>query len=162
MNSRRHPSFAFFLSPCRVASLSTFHQGGTMTAQGKWSGLEHPSYRIVDVGRTAAFLIPINKIYLPSKSVPEKTIQALLHEFLQTHFNGYTINPVPRDGVWVDDGGHVHVDHCFEYFVSFPGKERIVELFTFLTDIAIQMNERCLLVKAGQYDGLLYPAPTAP
>ncbi len=78
--------------------------------------------------------------------------------FLREQFGAFTVNPVPRDGVWIDPDGQVHIDRSIEYLVSFPGKERIAELFAFLAEITEEMSEQCLLVRAGQYDGLLYPS----
>jgi hypothetical protein len=123
----------------------------------KWAEFTHPTYHIVDAGRTAAFLIPINKLYLKEWGT-NVTFEMKLSTFLRERFSGFTVNPIPRDGVWVDSENRVHVDRSIEYLVSFPGKERIVELFAFLSEIAKEMGEQCLLVRAGQYDGLLYPS----
>jgi len=130
-----------------------------MTKQkSKWKGFEHPSYRIVDIGRTASFLIPITKIHLPSKE-KGKTIEASLHKFLRSTFGGFHVNSTPSTGVWVNAKKQVVFDNCMVYSVSFPGKKRIPLLLVFLADLARQMNEECLLISAGQYDGLLYPTP---
>lgn len=126
--------------------------------KSKWAGFEDPSYRIVDIGRTASFLIPVTKIYLPSKE-PGKTVEALLQEFLRTKFGGFHVSQMPSTGFWVNAKKQMFFDNCLNYSVSFPGKERIPELFVFLADLARQMNEECLFVSAGQYDALLYPTP---
>lgn len=129
-----------------------------MADENKWAGFEHPSYRIVDIGRTASFFIPIAKINLPSKE-EGKTIETVLHEFLRAKFGGFHMNPLPSAGVWVNATEQVFFDNCLVYSVSFPGKERIPMLLVFLADLARQMNEECLLISAGQYDALLYPTP---
>jgi len=125
----------------------------------KWSAFAHPSYRIVDIGRTAAFLIPVNKIDLPSKE-EGKTIKVSLEDFLTEKFGGYNVNPIPRVGAWTSESGQIFFDNCLEYSVAFAGKERIPELLQFLSDLAVQMKEECLFVSAGQYDALLYPSPS--
>jgi hypothetical protein len=93
---------------------------------------------------------------LPSRETG-KTIEVLLHEFLRTKFGGFHVNPTPSTGVWVNTEEQVFFDNCLVYSVSFPGKERVPLLLVFLADLARQMNEECLLISAGQYDGLLYP-----
>lgn len=126
--------------------------------KSKWEGLEHPSYRIIDIGRTFVFYIPIAKLDLPSTE-EGKTVRDVVHAFLKEKFGGGNVDPVPREGFWVNANKQIFFDQCIRHSVSFLGKERMVELLTFLRNLAAHIGEECLFISAGQYDALLYPTP---
>lgn len=129
-----------------------------MSEESKWSGFEHPSYRIVDIGRTFVFYIPVAKLDIPSKE-EGTTVRGLVHSFLKEQFGGGNVDPIPREGFWVNAEKQIFFDNCVRYSVSFLGKERMVELLIFLRALTAHIGEECLFISAGQYDALLYPTP---
>jgi hypothetical protein len=120
--------------------------------RSKWQSLAGPEYRLVDLGRPAVFLLPTKKL--------TKAIEKDLHRFILAHFGAYTTSTIPSFGFWKDADRATISDECRIYEVSFLGKDRIPVLLRKLAEIAAQIHEECIYLKAGQYTALVYPKRT--
>lgn len=118
-------------------------------SENKWKEFEREEYRIENLGRPAVFLIP-------AKKIEGTALEKQLHQFLIDNFGAFTIRSDFDFGLWKSEGFIIN-DHCREYEVSFAGKERIPLLLKKLTEIASQIGEKCIYVKAGQYAAVVYP-----
>ena len=132
-----------------------------MPRKNKFDQFKHHSYRIVDIGRTATFHIPAEKLQLQTQRVGKKrgTIEKRIHRFLKRKFGGYHNHPVPSTGVWVSPTEQIFFDNCIPYHVSFLGKKRIPQLLKFFSGLAREMGEECILFSMGEDAALLYPNP---
>ncbi|MDP2696362.1 MAG: hypothetical protein Q8O87_03915 [bacterium] len=119
--------------------------------ENKWAGLEGPGYHLENLGRPAVFLLPSAKIEM------QPQIEHGLRTFLTENFGAFTVTVVPSFGVWKDANHSVIDDSCLQYEVSFAGKDRIPLLAKKLAEIAQDINEQCIYLKAGQYSCLVYP-----
>ncbi len=123
--------------------------------RSKWAKLvDERSYRLVDLGRPANFLLPSHKLRTKAKG---STIENDLHEFLVRHFGAFNTSTLPTAGFWRSDGKQVVYDECRQYEVSFLGKEKIPLLLKKLAKIAEAISEDCIYFKAGQYTCLVFP-----
>lgn len=122
----------------------------------KWAEFaSSPSYRLVDLGRPAVFLIPVRKLKMDALPQPD-TVEEELRKFLLANFGAYTVTYVPSFGCW-RDGERIIYDECVQYEVSFAGKEHIPLLLGKLARVALITGEKCIYVKSGQYSALVYP-----
>lgn len=119
----------------------------------KWDKIPKGNYRVVDLGRPAIFLLPAEKL---ETMVGGITVRDLVHQFLVANFGAYTASYIPSFGLWRSGKGVIH-DKCYEFEVSFSGKEKIPVLLEKLAGIAALIKEECIYVKAGQYSGLVFP-----
>ncbi len=129
----------------------------------KWLGLGGETYEIEDLGRSAIFLLPLNKLGI---MVGGETIEKNLHRFLDEKFGAFTAMTSskaamtimgPCFGFWRNSLAELVYDECRLYEVSFAGKERIPLLLEKLTEVMRAIGEKCIYFKAGQYACLVYP-----
>lgn len=123
--------------------------------KSKWREFQRSrNYTLLDLGRPARFLIPCGKLAFPFRGT---TVQEHLKAFLTQNFGAFTTSLVPNFGIWVNGAGQLIDDQCWEFRVSFLGKEKISLLLEELALIATAINEICIYVEAGQYAALIYP-----
>ena len=122
-----------------------------MSMNSKWHGMESSNYTIVDLGRPAVFLLPLE----PLKAHAYE--EAELHAFLMDNFESYTAATIPSFGFWKNKNEAIIFDECREYEVSFVGKDKIPMLMEKLASIAKRIGEDCVYFKAGQYGCVIYP-----
>jgi len=130
------------------------HMPKSRREASRWSKIPKGNYRVVDAGRPAVFLLPIEKLGLVMPG--GVTVQDSLHEFFAAHFTGYAFDIKEKAGFYFD-GKTVVYDKCFEYKVSFIGKAKIRLLFEKLAEIAMFIKGKCIYVEAGQYSAFLFP-----
>lgn len=122
---------------------------------GKWEGFRNDKkYSLQDLGRPAVFLIPIEKL---KDSRGGKKAMARLDVFLTTHFTAFTKSRIPSFGLWQNGKGDLVYDECYQYEVSFVGKEKIPMLLENLATFAGTIGEEYIYFKAGQYACLVGP-----
>ena len=127
-----------------------------MDNKSKWFEFSvSEDYKLVDLGRTAIFLIPMGKLNFKMNS--GQTVAEHLREFLSDEFGAFTTPSVASHGVYVNDDKVVYQDECQIYEVSFLGKERIPMLMKKLAEIATAIGEECIYLRAGQYSSLVVP-----
>lgn len=100
------------------------------------------------LGRMAVFLVPAKKL--------EDGIGERIERFLLDEYGGYTASTTNSTGWWKDDKGQRHYDLHRQYKASFPGKERIARLESFLADIARDTGEDCIYLETGEDAWLIY------
>lgn len=108
------------------------------------------NYRLESLGRPALFYIPEEKL----DENPD--IQRKIHNFLTDRFGGYTNPTGDVKGYW-KEGHQIIRDRSRQYRVAFVGKERIPELAGFLSDLAIEMKEKCIYLETGEDAQLVWP-----
>ncbi len=124
--------------------------------EDKWKDFtESATYRLVNIGRPAQFLLPLQKVSLGFSE--DETVEENLHKFLCDEFGAFSTTNFPTAGFWRNDGNKIVYDECRQYEVSFLGKEKIPKLLNKLAEIAKLIEEDCLYFKAGQYTCLVYP-----
>ena len=124
--------------------------------QSIWSQFDTDKVHFQDLGRSAIFLIPENKLAL---NIGGEKVEQHLWNFLVTNFGAFTFSVVSNYGVWIGGRAIVYADVSRLYDVSFTGKERISILGEKLAEIAKVVGEECIYFKAGQYTALVYPKP---
>lgn len=124
----------------------------------KWEGFQDKSFKIANLGRPAVFFIPVKKL----KGKQGTRIRQDLHLFLITKFGAYSASLVPSFGFWKDMSKAVVTDKCIVFEVSFDGKEKIPVLVKKLAELALEIKEDCIYLKAGQYSCLVYPTTKSP
>lgn len=122
---------------------------------GKWRGFVNDgSYKILDLGRPAKFLLPSSKL---KNKIHGRKIEYWLHEFLIREFGAFTTGTLPTSGFWRAGNNKIAYDKCRSYEVAFLGKQRIPILMNCLAEIAEVISEECIYFSAGQYTCLIYP-----
>lgn len=124
----------------------------------KWAEFQNESFKIVNLGRPAVFFIPVKKL----KGRQGIRIRQDLHLFLITRFGAYSASLVPSFGFWKDASKAMVTDECTVFEVSFDGKEKIPILVKKLAELALEIRENCIYLKAGQYSCLVYPSTEQP
>ncbi len=124
----------------------------------KWQEFQGKSFKIINLGRPAVFFIPVKKL----KGGRGIKIRQDLHLFLITRFGAYSASMVPSFGFWKNALEAMTTDECVVFEVSFDGKEKIPILIKKLAELALEIKEDCIYLKAGQYSCLVYPAKRSP
>src|SRR3989338_5225504 len=120
-----------------------------------WAQFENKSFEIADLGRPAIFYVPVKKL----KGEKGIHIRLDLHLFLMSQFGAYsasTIKSFVTHGFWKGSSRAVISDESIIYEVSFVGKDKIPILLKRLAKLALETEEECIYIKAGQYSGLIY------
>jgi len=86
------------------------------------------------------------------------TVRDDLHAFLLAYFGSFTTTITPFFGFYKKGSGVMIHDQCYQYEVSFVGKDRIGLLISKLAVIARRIEEECIYFKAGEDACLIYPS----
>ncbi len=121
-----------------------------------WQEFQNIGYRIEDLGRPAVFLMPTYKLDWPY--MERHTVRDDLHAFLLAYFGSFTTTITPFFGFYKKGSGVMIHDQCYQYEVSFVGKDRIGLLISKLAVIARRIEEECIYFKAGEDACLIYPS----
>ncbi len=106
------------------------------------------TYREVDIGRPAVFLLPEKKA--------QKKLRDRILKYLRSAFGGATYAQA-KTGEWVDKRGLTIKEGQWEFEISFLGKDRVPSLFQYLAELAYELGEECIYVKCGEETRLIYP-----
>ena len=106
------------------------------------------------LGEIAVTLLPVEKLKLPSpRGVP---FENEIHDFLVTHFNGYTVSSGSISGHWKDDAGRDHYGEHRQYKVATGAGGSGGRLEGFLAKLAREMGEECIYLEVGREILLIY------
>jgi hypothetical protein len=121
---------------------------------GKWNRFSRANYRIVDLGRSVVFFLPVKKLRMKVAGV---CVEKSLHCFLEQNFPGYSVSAEPSFGFWKDELDRHVPDKCKHYEVSFHGKKLMHLLMSELARIASLTGEKCIYLNEGGHTCLVYP-----
>jgi hypothetical protein len=106
------------------------------------------------LGTRAAFLLPSLKLKGVTPEGP--TFEQAIHEFLLTHFDGYTATASNLFGYWKDErGGDSYGEHR-QFSVGLVDEKKLPELKRYLATLARQMDEDCIYLETGGSATLIY------
>jgi hypothetical protein len=112
-------------------------------------------YEKVSLGRMAVFLLPSLKLKL-RRQADGRTVEEHVHQFLLSHFDGYTAATGNIHGWWRNRGEEHYGEHR-EFKVAFAGKDRIAVLEGFLADVAVEICEQTIYIETGEDAWLIVP-----
>lgn len=115
-----------------------------------------PRVRREGLGLAVRALLPTEKLKWRSARGP--SYERELHDFLLTNFNGYTVSSGCISGHWADPSGNDEYGEHREYCVAIPSGEGIEALEVFLSTLAEELEEECILLEAGAEIRLVYRA----
>lgn len=114
------------------------------------------SYREQSLGTAVVFLLPSLKLKEPSLN--GGTVENRLHTFLMDNFGGYTAQAGNIFGFWRDGRGHDSYGEHREFSVAFVEDAKLPILKEFVAKMALELQEECIYLRAGQTASLVYPA----
>jgi hypothetical protein len=106
------------------------------------------------LGKNVRFLLPSLKLKQPSS--PGKTVEQTVHDFLMSHFGGYTATAANLFGYWVEENGAYSYGEHREFTVALQEENGLCELKQFLGEIVCTLDEKCLYVEVAGVALLLY------
>jgi len=109
-----------------------------------------------NLGTPAVFLLPSLKLKEPPHSGP--SVEASLHAFLMENFGGYTAQAGNIFGYWRDEKGNDSYGEHREFTVALVDDSKMPVLKSFLAQMAQDLREECIYLRAGDKALLIYPA----
>ena len=107
------------------------------------------------LGTRAAFLLPSLKLKgLTAAEGP--TFEQSVHNFLLTHFDGYTATAGNLFGFWKDAGGKDSYGEHRQFNVALTDERKLPELKEYLANLAHRMDEECIYLETGGSATLIY------
>jgi hypothetical protein len=113
------------------------------------------TYRELPLGSAVAFLLPSLK--LKGLTAAGTSVEGKLHTFLMDHFDGYTAQAGNIFGYWRDQAGHESYGEHREFSVAFVDPGKLGLLKTFLSELAADLGEECIYLRADDAASLIYP-----
>lgn len=114
------------------------------------------NYREQNLGTAVVFLLPSLKLKEPA--LDGNSIERRLHTFLMGHFGGYTAQAGNIFGYWRDSAGHDSYGEHREFSVAFVESAKLPALKEFIANLADELEEECIYMRAGSAASLIYPA----
>jgi len=111
-------------------------------------------YRERSLGTAVVFLLPSLKLKEPSLNGP--LMENRLHSFLMDNFGGYTAQACNIFGYWREDGRDSYGEHR-EFSVASREDSQLPLLKEFLANMARDLKEECVYLRAGETASLIYP-----
>ncbi len=112
------------------------------------------AYHEKPLGKNVRFLLPSLKLKQPCPA--GSTVEQTVHEFLMTHFGGYTATSANMFGYWKEEDGVFSYGEHREFTVALTGESGLNELKQFLGGITRTLDEKCLYVEVAGVAFLLY------
>ena len=106
------------------------------------------------LGKNVRFLLPSLKLKQPCQG--GITIEQSVHDFLMTHFGGYTATAANLFGYWKEEDGAFSYGEHREFTVALTGESGLSELKQFLGGTVRTLDEKCLYVEVAGVASLLY------
>jgi hypothetical protein len=106
------------------------------------------------LGTRAAFLLPSLK--LKGLTREGSTFEQSVHQFLLTHFDGYTATAGNLFGYWKDEAGKDSYGEHREFSVALTDERKLPDLKEYLASLARQMDEDCIYLETGGSASLIY------
>lgn len=106
------------------------------------------------LGKNVRFLLPSLKLKQPCSA--GRTVEQTVHDFLLSHFGGYTATAANLFGYWTEEDGAYSYGEHREFTVALQEENGLCELKQFLGDITCMLEEKCLYVEVAGVALLLY------
>lgn len=106
------------------------------------------------LGKNVRFLLPSLKLKQPCTG--GITVEQSVHDFLMTHFGGYTATAANLFGYWKEEDGAFSYGEHREFTVALTGERGLTELKQFLGNTVRTLDEKCLYVEVAGVASLLY------